>query len=98
LSPIQYRPRFAFYCDGEQIPLRDCIGRVATAMVVPYPPGIPLLVPGQVITDDIVNALMTYRDYGVEIHGLNEGLLSVMTSTEEEELTRKGYKIVPVEF
>ncbi len=49
LSPIKYRPRFAFYCDGEKIPLREAEGRIATAMVVPYPPGIPLLVPGQVV-------------------------------------------------
>lgn len=98
LSPILYRPCYAFYCDGEQIPLRDCVGRIATAMVVPYPPGIPLLVPGQIITNDIVNALMTYRDYGVEIHGLNEGLLSVMTPAEESDLTQKDCKIVPVEF
>ncbi|HNX98996.1 MAG TPA: ornithine decarboxylase, partial [Candidatus Aminicenantes bacterium] len=74
LSPIRFRPRFAFYCDGENIPLREAAGRVAATMVTPYPPGIPLLVPGQEITDPIVEALLTYRDYGVEIHGLHDSL------------------------
>ncbi|MCX6559099.1 MAG: aminotransferase class I/II-fold pyridoxal phosphate-dependent enzyme [Candidatus Aminicenantes bacterium] len=93
LSPIKYRPRFAFYCDGEKIPLRDAAGRVATAMVVPYPPGIPLLVPGQLVSREIVDALMAYRDYGVEIHGLHDGLLSVITADEERELSGQGHKI-----
>jgi arginine/lysine/ornithine decarboxylase len=93
LSPIKYRPRFAFYCTGERIPLRDAAGRVATAMVVPYPPGIPLLVPGQIITPAIVEALLTYRDFGVEIHGLHEGVLSVITADEERELARTGHEM-----
>ncbi|MGC4119402.1 MAG: aminotransferase class I/II-fold pyridoxal phosphate-dependent enzyme [Myxococcales bacterium] len=93
LSPIKYRPRFAFYADGEMVPLRDTVGRIATSMITPYPPGIPLLVPGQIITAPIVNALMTYRDYGVEIHGLHDGVLKVMTHAEEEELSKKGYEM-----
>jgi arginine decarboxylase len=91
LSPIKYRPRFAFYCDGEKIPLREAEGRIATAMVVPYPPGIPLLVPGQVVTRAIIDELVAYRDYGVEIHGLHDGLLNVITADEERELQRQGH-------
>jgi len=98
LSPIRYRPRFAFYADGENLPLRDCVGRVATSMIVPYPPGIPLLVPGQVITEEIVNALMTYRDFGVEIHGLSEGLLKVISKAEEAELSQQGYEMSHIAF
>lgn len=93
LSPIRYRPRFAFYCDGEAVPLREAAGRVATTMVVPYPPGIPLLVPGQVITAEIVEALQTYRDAHVEIHGLTEAGLKVMTAAEEQALDAQGYGV-----
>ncbi|MDD8025105.1 MAG: aminotransferase class I/II-fold pyridoxal phosphate-dependent enzyme [Acidobacteriota bacterium] len=93
LSPIRYRPRFAFYCDGERIALRESEGRIATAMVVPYPPGIPLLVPGQVISRGIIEELAAYREYGVEIHGLHDGLVSVVTAAEESELARQGYQM-----
>ncbi len=93
LSAIKYRPRFAFYCDGIKIPLRDAVGKVSNTMVTPYPPGIPLLVPGQEITEDIINALGMYRDYSVEIHGLYDNLISVMTEEEEADLTRKGFAI-----
>jgi arginine/lysine/ornithine decarboxylase len=94
LSPIKYLPRAAFYTDGEMIPLRNAIGRICSTMIVPYPPGIPFLVPGQLITEDIVNALQVYRDYNVEIHGLSEGLIKVCTTEEELELAEKGHGIV----
>jgi arginine/lysine/ornithine decarboxylase len=93
LSPIRFRPRFAFYCDGEKVPLREAEGRIATAMVVPYPPGIPLLVPGQVVTRGLIEELAAYRDFGVEIHGLPDGLLNVVTAEEERELAGRGYEM-----
>ncbi|MGH8716774.1 MAG: aminotransferase class I/II-fold pyridoxal phosphate-dependent enzyme, partial [Burkholderiales bacterium] len=62
-TQLKYLPRDAFYCGGELSPLVDEKDRVNTALsgrvcadqVVPYPPGIPVLVPGQVITTDIIH-------------------------------------------
>lgn len=93
LSPIKIKPRYAYYCDGEHIYLHSATGKICTSMVVPYPPGIPLLVPGQLITEEIIQALQTYREYNVEIHGLNDGMVKVMTEEEEKDLTRRGYGI-----
>ncbi|MFO8086366.1 MAG: aminotransferase class I/II-fold pyridoxal phosphate-dependent enzyme [Bacteroidales bacterium] len=93
LSPILYRPRLAFYAENEEIPLREATDRIASRMVTPYPPGIPLLVPGQIITEAIINSLTTYRDYGVEIHGMEGSLLKVMKQSEEKALDIEGYKI-----
>ncbi len=97
LSPIRYTPRFAFYSDGELVTLREAENRVSAATVTPYPPGIPLLVPGQLITAEIVEALHRYRDYQIEIHGLQEGRLKVLTKEEEEILTRDGYGITDID-
>lgn len=96
LSPIRFKPRDAYYCDGERIMLRHAGGRIATNMIVPYPPGIPLLVPGQVITPEIIETLQSYRDYGVEIHGLSEGMLSVMSTAEEQDLLQRGLGLQPL--
>ncbi|MFA8299069.1 MAG: aminotransferase class I/II-fold pyridoxal phosphate-dependent enzyme [Hyphomicrobiales bacterium] len=94
VSPIKYRPRFAFYCDGEMLPLKKCEGKIATRMVTPYPPGIPLLVPGQIISKEVIETLLSYRDYGVEIHGMHEGgMVKVMTKQEESKLKTKGVDI-----
>ena len=74
--------------------MRDSLHRVSTMMVTPYPPGIPLLVPGQLITQEIINALGMYRDYGVEIHGLDNGLVQVMPPEEEERLKKEGFNLM----
>src|SRR6266705_1826779 len=65
-TKLRYLPRDAFYCGGELVPLvdekdqlrRGLLSRVCADQIVPYPPGIPVLVPGQVITRDIVGYLV----------------------------------------
>ncbi len=94
ISPIKYRPRFAFYSDGEEIALRDALNKVASRMVTPYPPGIPLLVPGQLITQEIIDTLIFYRDYGVEIHGMHGSMVHVLTDDDEKRLQTEGYQIM----
>lgn len=93
VSPIRYRPRYSFYADTEELALDDTLDRISARMVTPYPPGIPLLVPGQIITKEIINTLQMYRNYGVEIHGLDSGLIKVMTKDEEKRLDQKGFSI-----
>jgi arginine decarboxylase len=77
---LRYLPRDAFYCGGELVPLvderdrvrRELLERVCADQIVPYPPGIPVLVPGQVITRDIVNYLvgLLRSQNRVELHGI----------------------------
>lgn len=93
VSPIRFRPRYSFYSDTEELPLEDTVDRISARMVTPYPPGIPLLVPGQIITKEIITTLQMYRNYGVEIHGLESGLIKVMTKEEEKNLDQKGLSI-----
>ena len=47
-------------------------GRISCDQIVPYPPGIPVLVPGQRITDNIVDYLIRYLrvQNKVELHGV----------------------------
>ncbi len=63
----------------EYVPLNECLsvmkkGRtlVASTFVIPYPPGFPVLVPGQVVSDEIINFL-TVLDVS-EIHGYRDDL------------------------
>jgi len=93
LSEMKFLPRFAFYCDGELIELSNSAGRISTGMVVPYPPGIPILVPGQLITKEIVDFLMHLYEKGVEMHGMKDGIISVATKKEETYMEQKGHKI-----
>jgi arginine decarboxylase len=79
-TELVYLPRDVYYCGGELVPLLDendeanaaLTGRICADQIVPYPPGIPVLVPGQRITAPIVEYLIrTLRVLTkVELHGV----------------------------
>ena len=48
---MELTPAEAFFGKVEHVPLAQAVGRVAAEMVTPYPPGIPRLVPGQLIDE-----------------------------------------------
>lgn len=60
-------PREAFFSDYEVVNAEDAIGRVSAEMICPYPPGVPVLSPGERITEAALGALMRARDIGVRI-------------------------------
>lgn len=57
-------------CPKEVVTLTDSIGRVAGDFIFLYPPGIPLIVPGEEITEMFVNKLLQYEQLGLNICGL----------------------------
>ena len=60
-------PRRAFFADSEHVPVADAVGRTSAELVAPYPPGIPVLAPGERITAETIRALEHARDAGVRI-------------------------------
>jgi arginine decarboxylase len=50
-------PRDAFFAANETVPAATAIGRVSAELIAPYPPGIPVLAPGELITAEAVEAL-----------------------------------------
>ncbi len=70
-------PRDAFYSDSELVGLNDAAGRVSTEIVTVYPPGIPLLVPGEEISQDAIDYLRNMAGLGAIIDGLNASLTHV---------------------
>ena len=63
----------------ERVPIDDLEGRITTSLVTPYPPGIPLLIPGEVFNKKIVDYLKFSREFNAlcpgfetDIHGLVE--------------------------
>ena len=62
-------PREAFFGARQALPLDGCAGRVSAEMVVPYPPGIPVLGPGEKITPETVAYLREAAVSGVLVHG-----------------------------
>ncbi len=60
-------PRAAFFAQRETVPSRSAVGRVAAELVAPYPPGVPVLAPGEVVTAEALEALTASREAGSRI-------------------------------
>jgi arginine decarboxylase len=60
-------PREAFFADRECVPVERAVGRVSAELVAPYPPGIPVLAPGEVVTLEAVEVLAAARAAGSRI-------------------------------
>ena len=50
-------PRAAFFAERERLRLKDAEGRVSAEQFCPYPPGVPLIGPGEVVTQEIIDAI-----------------------------------------
>lgn len=63
------------------IPLESAAGFISASMVTPYPPGIPVLCPGELITDNTIGTIKRLIHTGCEVRGLgeNSGLIRVLT-------------------
>ncbi|MFJ4812895.1 aminotransferase class I/II-fold pyridoxal phosphate-dependent enzyme [Streptomyces longwoodensis] len=50
-------PRDAFFASAEHVPADRAVGRVAAETISPYPPGVPVVAPGEVVTREVVDYL-----------------------------------------
>jgi arginine/lysine/ornithine decarboxylase len=62
-------PRDAMLGATEMVPWRQAAGRVSAEMICPYPPGIPIIAPGELLTEGIVDYLQTQAADGVMVEG-----------------------------
>ena len=60
-------PREAFFAPNETVPASAAIGRISAELVAPYPPGVPVLAPGELITEQALAALREVAAYGGRI-------------------------------
>jgi lysine decarboxylase len=60
-------PREAFFGLSETVPIERAAGRVSAELVAPYPPGVPVLAPGELVTAEALAALAEARLDGVRI-------------------------------
>lgn len=65
-------PRKAFYSDKISLPLEKSAGRVCSEFVMCYPPGIPILAPGELITDEIIEYIKYAKDKGCSMTGTED--------------------------
>ena len=60
-------PREAFFAGHVPVPADEAVGRVSAELVAPYPPGVPVLAPGERVTRAALDSLVRARDEGARI-------------------------------
>ncbi|CAN1209304.1 aminotransferase class V-fold PLP-dependent enzyme [Tumidithrix helvetica PCC 7403] len=79
LDPIvRITPRNAFFAQRDRLLFAAAIGRISTELVCPYPPGIPILCPGEEITVDVVAYLQRVKQAGGIINGCSDPSLETI--------------------
>jgi arginine/lysine/ornithine decarboxylase len=73
INPIvQMSPKQAFYGDKESLPIGETVGRICSEFVMCYPPGIPILAPGEKITDEILEYIKYAKEKGCFMTGTED--------------------------
>ncbi len=73
ISPkVAVPPRKAFYSDKISLPLKESEGKICTEFVMCYPPGIPILAPGELITKDIIEYIEYAKAKGCSMQGTED--------------------------
>jgi arginine decarboxylase len=65
-------PREAFLGASDAVEVDDAVGRVSAEAIAGYPPGIPVLLPGERITDDVIAYLRQLKSVGARLHGASD--------------------------
>lgn len=66
---VVYSPQRPFYAEKETLPIRETAGRVTGEFVMCYPPGIPILAPGERVTEEIIEHILFAREKGSSLQG-----------------------------
>ena len=80
----------AMNADTERTALQDTVGKVSAEFVYLYPPGIPIIAPGEVFTDAIVEKIVAYKAAGLLVQGPADPEADVILTCQTPGLVHKG--------
>ncbi|MEG1257076.1 aminotransferase class V-fold PLP-dependent enzyme [Clostridium sp.] len=84
LPEIKKLPWETLNLDKEFCNINDAINKVCGQAVVPYPPGIPLIMPGEFITQYIIDIINYYKENNVTLLGVKDETLTVLKNSQLE--------------
>lgn len=91
LPSVVLSPRQAFYSKKHRVPLSQAVGKVAGEMAAAYPPGIPCLLPGEIITSEIYEYLCYLKNSPVKLQGPSQPELdSILVIEQPGKAPKKG--------
>ncbi|MEB3309571.1 MAG: aminotransferase class I/II-fold pyridoxal phosphate-dependent enzyme [Snowella sp.] len=80
-SQLACSPREAYFAPTETVLIKDACDRVSAELICPYPPGIPVLIPGEIITQEALDYLRQVQQLGGMISGCSDDSLQTIRVT-----------------
>lgn len=74
--------RDAYFADTETVAAADAIGRISADLIAPYPPGVAVVAPGEVLTEQIISGLAATQKAGVRIAYASDSTLATYRVTK----------------
>lgn len=71
----QLPPRDAFYTNTKSVKIEDSVGKICGEYIIPYPPGISLVSPGEVITKEVIDYVLYCKEIGMNVSGVKDSNL-----------------------
>ncbi len=85
LPQMIVRPRVAFHAPLKVISLEDSLNKISKEMIMIYPPGIPLIIPGEKFSNNVIKQIEYYKSTGVSVFSDYEGTSQVSVIDESDE-------------
>jgi arginine decarboxylase len=82
LPKLEISPREAYFANARAVPIQQAIGHVVAENVIPYPPGIPLLVPGEVMEQRHLDYLQYIMSKGSSVVGTEDKTVATLRIVE----------------
>lgn len=76
VNEVKFSPYEAINVDFEEVALKDAKGRIAGDYIYKYPPGIPLIVPGEVVSEELIKEVEKSLESGLQIKGITDKITS----------------------
>lgn len=78
LLDVVLSPREAFFTEKQAVPLKEAVGRVSAEFVVAFPPDMPIVAPGEKISDEIVEYISRLKGNALMTVGMQDHLLDTI--------------------
>lgn len=84
IPQLSLTPRDAFYGETEVVPFKESAGRIIAEFIYVYPPGIPILLPGEVITQPNIDYIVDHVEVGLPVKGPEDRSIEFVRVIVEE--------------
>ena len=80
---VELTPQAAFYAEKVSMKIEESCGRICGEFVMCYPPGIPILAPGELITQEIIDYILYAKEKGCFMTGTEDMLVEYINVVED---------------